>query len=188
MSIAGQIIVDADRVRRNWGWYVLLGIVLILLGGVALANPLGIGLATMLMVGILLIASGVTEVIVAFQTRGSNSIALNLLAAILEIVVGILILKRPGEALAIMTMLMTAYFLVGGVFRIVAAFALNVPGSGWLAVSGLVTTLLGIMLLSEWPEPTAWLIGTLIAVDLIFHGVSWIILALGLRKGTPAIS
>ena len=101
MSIAGGLNVDVDRIRKNWGWYVALGAILILLGGVAIASPFGVGLAVMVVLGILLIASGVAEIVVAIQTRGWQGIALNLLAGILEIVVGIVVLKCPVTSLVV---------------------------------------------------------------------------------------
>jgi len=188
MAISGGLNVDVDRIRKNWGWYVALGVILVLLGGVAIASPFGVGLAVMVVLGILLIASGVAEIIVAIQTRGWQGIALNLLAGILEIVVGIVVLKCPVTSLVVMTMFFTIYLLVGGIFRIFAAISLRIPGTGWLVLSGIVTTLLGVMLLAEMPAPAEWLIGTFVGIDLIFHGISWIALALGLRKGTPAIA
>lgn len=188
MSVAEGLTGELDRIRRNWVWYVLLGMILILIGAFAITQPLIVSLATMKVLGFLLIISGVAEIVVALQTRGWSGITLNLLAGILEIVVGLMILRSPVETLVVFTMLFTIYLLVGGVFRIAAAVALRVPGSFWLVLSGIITTLLGVMLLAAWPEPTEWLVGTFVGVDFLMYGISWIVLALNVRGSRPAIA
>jgi uncharacterized membrane protein HdeD (DUF308 family) len=100
----------------------------------------------------------------------------------LHLVVGAMLISRPvaaGEALAL---LIGSFFLVGGLFRIVAAMALRVHHWGWLLLNGAVTALLGLLVLGDWPGSSLWVIGTLIGVDLMVHGWVWVMLALGLRN------
>ena len=97
-------------------------------------------------------------------------------------VVGVLVVNRPLAALAAFSLLFVVYLTVGGVFRIVASFTLRVPGAVWLALSGLVSVALGVWLFVEFPQTVTWLLGTVVGVDLVFHGMSWIVLALGVKN------
>jgi uncharacterized membrane protein HdeD (DUF308 family) len=108
------------------------------------------------------------------------------LAGLLEVVVGFLVLRAPLDAALLFTLLLAAYLLVGGLFRLFAALALWFPGSGWVAFSGLVSALLGVALAMQWPSDALWFIGTCVGIDLILHGATWIAFALSARRlGRP---
>jgi uncharacterized membrane protein HdeD (DUF308 family) len=180
--LANGLAAGLEQVRRNWGWYLVLGVLLIVLGAVAIGYPLTSSLATVVFFGWLLIISGVAQGIMAFQVRSWGGFFLHLLAGLLEVVVGALVLRTPLDATLVFTLLFAAYLLVGGLFRMIAALALGFPGSGWLALGGLISTLLGLALWWQWPSSGLWFIGTCIGVDLILHGASWIALAFTARR------
>lgn len=180
--------IDLERIRRNWGWFLVLGTCLILLSFVALARPFYVGLFAVKFLGILLIVSGAFNVISSIRLRGMDGAFLNFLTGALEIVVGILMLKQPINALGALTLLLTISLLVGGMVRIFAGATMPLPNRGILILSGVISALFGILLLVEWPEPAEWLIGTFIGVDLMFQGISWIMLAFAVRRGVPKMS
>ncbi len=77
---------------------------------------------------------------------------------------------------------MAMFFLIGGLFQLIGSLTVHVPGWGWQAVDGIITLVLGVLVLSQWPVSGLWVIGLFIGIDLIFYGGAWIALALGLRS------
>jgi uncharacterized membrane protein HdeD (DUF308 family) len=145
------VLEGVDFIRRNWGWYLALGGLLIVLGVVALAYPLLTTLATVVIFGWLLIFSGIAEAVTAFQMRSWGGVTLHLLGGVLEVAVGYLVLQAPVEAAEFLTMLFAAFLLIGGTFRLVFALTHRFPGAGLLALSGAVSVLLGLMVALGWP-------------------------------------
>jgi uncharacterized membrane protein HdeD (DUF308 family) len=76
---------------------------------------------------------------------------------------------------------MSAYFIVGGAFEVIAPLVTSLPDAGWYVLNGGVSVLLGIMVLAQWPISGLWAIGTFVGIDLLFHGITWIKFALGVR-------
>jgi uncharacterized membrane protein HdeD (DUF308 family) len=171
-----------ELIRRNWGWYLALGAVLIVLGVVALSYPLLTTLASAVFFGWLLILSGLAQVVLAWQVRSWGGVFLHLLEGILEAVVGFLVLRAPIEAAVFLTLLFAAYLIVGGLFRVGAALTHRFPGAGLVALAGGVSALLGLMVALEWPYSGLWFLGVCIGVDLVLNGASWIAFALAARR------
>ena len=178
----------ADRIedlQRLWKWFLALGIALVLLGMIALGASVVVTLASVLFFGILFIISGVFQAVQAFRTRHSKGFFLHLLAGVLDLVVGLLLVTHPAVGALTLTLLLAAFFLVGGLFRIVAALSMRFPSWGWALLGGVVSLFLGILLWMEWPESGLWFIGMCIGIDMIFHGWGWVMLALASRAGRP---
>jgi uncharacterized membrane protein HdeD (DUF308 family) len=94
-----------------------------------------------------------------------------------------LLVTHPTAGALALTLLLAAFFLVGGLFRSIAAISLRFPNRGWALTGGIVGILLGILLWMEWPESGLWFIGMCIGIDMIFHGWAWLMLALAVRAG-----
>ena len=105
------------------------------------------------------------------------------LAAILFGVLALIFIVRPLVTAEVLTLLMALFFLVGGLFQIVGSAVLGFSGWGWHLIDGLITIVLGLMILAQWPSSGLWVIGLFIGIDLIFYGLAWIAIALGLRGG-----
>lgn len=145
-----------------------------------------LGFAT-LVFGWLLIVSGAFQSVQAFMVRTWRGFFLHLLGGILEVVVGVLIVSAPTAAALTLTLLLSVYLLVGGLFRVIGAFALRNARAWWVALSGIITVLLGLALWRKWPVSGLWVIGTFVGADLIVHGVAWAAFALTLRK-VPSVA
>lgn len=171
-----------DELRRNWGWLLALGIALIVLGIVALADAVGVTVVSMFFFGWILLIAGVIEAVQAFRHRRSGRLFLHLLNAVLSIVVGFLLLRNPLAGAIVITLLLAAYFAVAGIFRIIAALAMRVPRWGWALANGIVTFILGILVWSEWPISGLWVIGLFIGIDLMITGWSEVMLATVARQ------
>lgn len=170
-----------NALRGNWFWFVLLGIALIVLGFIALGSVVIASLATAVTIGMLLLVGGIAETVGAFWCRGWSGFFLHLLSGVLSIVIGVLFLRAPVGALLALTLLVASFLLVGGIFKIVAALSYRFGAWGWPLASGIIDLILGLMIWQEWPASALWVIGLFLGINLVFRGVNWIALGLGLR-------
>jgi uncharacterized membrane protein HdeD (DUF308 family) len=170
-----------ETVRSKWLWFVVLGIALIVLGMMALVMVEVASLATTIAVGSIILVSGAFEVGGAFWCKGWNRFFLHLLSGVLGIVVGILFLTRPGTAMITLTLLIASFLLVGGVFKIVASLVHRFPYWGWMLLSGVIDLALGLLIWQQWPDSALWVIGTFVGISMIFRGVDWLMLGLGIH-------
>jgi uncharacterized membrane protein HdeD (DUF308 family) len=170
-----------SALRGNWLWFVVLGGVLVALGIIALGSVVIASLAAAVAIGIVLLLAGVGEVIGAFWCRGWSGFFLELLSGVLSIVVGLLFLRAPLNALAALTLLIACFLMVGGIFKIVAALSYRFAAWGWSLASGIIDVILGVMIWQEWPASALWVIGLFVGINLLFRGINWIALGLALR-------
>jgi uncharacterized membrane protein HdeD (DUF308 family) len=170
-----------DALRGNWFWFVLLGIALIVLGFVALGSVVIASLATALAIGMLMLLGGIAETVGAFWCRGWSGFFLHLLSGLLSIVVGVLFLRAPVDALLALTLLLACFLMVGGTFKIVAALSYRFGAWGWSLASGIIDLILGVLIWQEWPASALWVIGLFLGINLVFRGINWIALGLALR-------
>jgi uncharacterized membrane protein HdeD (DUF308 family) len=128
-----------EALSRNWGWLLALGILMIILGVIAMAAPVVATIAVQIMLGWLLVISGIAEGIHAFMAKGWRGFLLELLSAVLYLGVGILLLVAPLQGALALTMVLAAFLLVEGIFKIITAFRVrDHRGWGWLLASGIV--------------------------------------------------
>ena len=161
----------------------LFGIVVLILGLLAIAAPLAAGTAVSTMVAILLMAAGVVRMLWAFKAGSFGKGALALLLGGLTLGVGIVILARPLVILASLALILAVYFLLDGISEIVCAFRVK-PAKGWgfMVFGGAMSIVLSALIWSQWPLSGAWAIGILVGVRLVFAGTAMI--ALGSAIGT----
>jgi uncharacterized membrane protein HdeD (DUF308 family) len=175
---------ELESLRKNWFWLLALGILLIIVGLVAMSSTFLATLATVVMMGTLLLIGGGVEVVNAFWARCWRGFWMHLLTGILYVVLGFLLVQRPRASAAAFTLMLAACFLVGGLFRILIALSQRFHGRWWVLVNGIVTLVLGILIWQEWPESALWVIGLFVGIDMLFAGWSWVMLALAVR-GMP---
>src|SRR5258707_15621660 len=117
-----------DEVKRNTGWFVALGVALIVLGTIAILTAVLTTLVSVMVFGWLLLIGGIIQSVHAFWVRPWSGLLLQLLIGVLNIVVGLLIVANPGAGALGLTLLMAAFFIVGGLFRIITAVRDRFPG------------------------------------------------------------
>ncbi len=160
-------------IERNAGLGTVVGILVVVVGFVALVSPLIAGLSIALAVGVLLIISGVSRLFFAFKMGSFGQGLLVFAMGVLSVVAGGYMVSQPGVALASLTLFLAAYFFVHGAFEIVWAFRLRpIKGWGWALFSGVAALALGIMIWRQFPVSGAWAVGTLFGVQMIFGGWS----------------
>lgn len=160
-------------IKRHAGVGTGVGILLVVAGLLALLSPLAAGLSVAIVVGLLIIASGVSRLFLAFKMGSFGHGLLVLLLGVLSIVIGGYMVSRPGMALATLTIVMAVYFVVDGFFQIIWAFRLRpIKGWGWALFSGVASLALGIMIWRQFPVSGMWAVGTLAGVHMVFGGSS----------------
>jgi uncharacterized membrane protein HdeD (DUF308 family) len=173
---------EAAAVRGRWIWLLAIGIALVVLGVFAISAPLVPGLSVVLCFGVVLMAAGISQAIAAFWTRNWSGFFVTLLAGIFYFVVGFVFVRRPLATSATLTLMIAAFLMVGGIFKIVTALVYRFAQWGWVVVSGIVAVVLGDLILSDWPESSLVVIGTFLGIEMIFNGWSWIMMSLVLRR------
>jgi uncharacterized membrane protein HdeD (DUF308 family) len=167
---------------QHWGWLLALGIGLVLLGIAAITRSVKATVMSMAFFGwLLLIAAGI-EIAQAFLVGKWAGFFLHLLAAVLFGVTGALFVWRPVISAEVATLFMAMFFLISGLFQLVSSLVIHLPGWGWHALNGVITSVLGILVLAQWPVSGLWAIGFFVGINLVFYGWAWIALALDLHK------
>ena len=162
-----------STIKRHAGLGVVLGIVIAIAGILAIVSPFVAGLSVAIAVGVLLIASGVSRLFLAFKMGSFGHGLMVFLIGLLSIVIGGYMISRPGMALATLTLVLAAYFFVDGIFEIIWSFRLRpIKGWGWTLFSGIVALALGIMIWRQFPVSGMWAVGTLAGIHMIFGGSS----------------
>lgn len=163
-----------EEVRKSWGWFLVFGILLTILGVVCVGKSQTATTFSILALGWVLAISGVMWFVSAFRAFTWRGFLLYLLNAIIRGVTGYLLIRHPEAGAAGVTMVLAAFFIVGGLFRAVGASAIRFPRWGWTAFSGLVSVLLGTYLFATWSATSTYFIGIAIGIDLIFDGAALI--------------
>jgi uncharacterized membrane protein HdeD (DUF308 family) len=182
--------VGVEELRRGWGWFLALGISLIILGMIAIGTPYVASIITMLVIGWIWIIGGAFQFVHGFWARRWSGFLLALLGGAVSIIVGMMVITHPGIAGVALTLLMAIFFVVEGVFRIVAAVMLRYASWIWGLLSGVINLFIGILIWSEWNRErfgAIEILGLFVGIDLLFHGWSYVMLAFAARRlPTPA--
>ncbi|NJE00327.1 HdeD family acid-resistance protein [Thermococcus sp. JdF3] len=166
----------------HWQWYLVLGIVLLVLGIVGLGILPFVTLASIAVFGVFLIIGGVILIAVAIFTRGESggTRMLQLLLAALYILAGAAMLEEPLLSAQILTFILGGAYFIFGIVKVLMGF--KTEGGGIVVFSGVIDFFIGVMILANWPEWSPWVIGIFVAIELIVAGASFIALSLGARS------
>ena len=180
-TIVSQMNETLSAARKDWGWFLALGIGLIILGVAAIFYETRATLASVVALGVIIMLAGVLQLVMAFQARGAGHVILYLLAGALDLVVGFVLIYYPGAGALAVTLVLAVYLLFGGIFRAVYSLWAQFPQYGWAVFAALITAVLGFLLLAQWPTSAFWFLGFAVGVNLILLGVSWTALAFRIR-------
>jgi uncharacterized membrane protein HdeD (DUF308 family) len=160
------------------------GVILVLLGLIAMTAPLFAGLAATIFLGWLFLIAGGVGLAFTLRSREAPGFFWSLLSAFLALVAGLLLVLHPLQGLVTLTFVLAAYFLVDGVLVIAQALAHRKELSGrweWMLVNGVVDLVLAGLIISGMPGSFVWVLGLLLGIDLVLGGVSLIAMALEAR-------
>ena len=170
-----------ERVRERWGWFLALGIALILCGIIALGDTFIATIFSVGLIGWLLIFSAIFHAIHWFRGREARHY-LDLFGFIINFVIGLILVLDPAVGALTLTLVLAAFFMVVGGMHLFTAVSSEIPHRGWVLLDGVISILLGFLLLIHWPTSALWFIGFAVGVALIFRGWAWIMLGLRLRR------
>jgi uncharacterized membrane protein HdeD (DUF308 family) len=164
-------------------WFIAMAVLFIILGILAIIEPGVAGLAVTLLAGWALIFGAVAHFVTAFKGSGTKQIIGQVLIGLLYLIGGIYFLTHVFMAVGTLTLLLGGIILAEGVIEIVAYFRTRLEGaSGWLLFNGIVTLLLGCLILFHWPSSSVWAIGTLVGINLLMTGISRLMFGLAARR------
>ena len=178
----------ADSVHRHWTLYLTEGIVLVLLGALAIVVPQIATLALTIFLGWLLLLSGVVGLIMTFMARAAPGFWWSLISAAFGVLAGGLLIARPVVGAVSLTLVLIAFFIIEGVASIMFAqeHRTQLPnGWAWMLVSGIVDLVLAVLIFTGLPSTASWAIGLLLGINLIFGGTALAAMALQARRMSP---
>lgn len=170
-----------ESLRQRWGWLLTLGLAMVVVGAAAVIITPAATLATVLVLGWLLICSGIVESIYFFQARNWEGMFLHLIGGILGIVIGLIVVTHPVAGALVWTLLFASFLTVVGIFRLVAAVRMRFPKWGWTVFDSFITEVLGLLLWADWPSSALWFLGFAVGLSLLLRGWSYIVFALAIR-------
>jgi uncharacterized membrane protein HdeD (DUF308 family) len=172
-----------ESVRHNWGWFLVLGIVFILGGIFAIAAPFIATLFVTVFIGASLAVAGVVQIIHAWRMRSWSGFLWQLLVGVIILAGGIAIYWNPFVGALTLTLFVAAMFVVKGIFQLMLAFRVRPhDGWGWLAASGVIALIVGVLIYSGWPFSAVYALGTLAGISLIFSGWAYVMISLAARR------
>jgi uncharacterized membrane protein HdeD (DUF308 family) len=148
------------------------GMLLIILGFFAVMAPTFTGIGVTILIGMMLLTSSIIEIVFAFKSKSFGQGILKFLFGAIGVIAGIIILFTPMFGLGVLTIMMVAFFLGAGILEIIHSFSMkDQDGWGWLIFSGIVSILLAIFLIAQWPASGIWAVGIFVGVRILMHGV-----------------
>jgi uncharacterized membrane protein HdeD (DUF308 family) len=170
-------------IKRASGWSIALGVLMIVLGFIAILAPWEFGILIVLVVGWAAIFNGGAQIIYAFSTHSGGRAILEAILGLIYIVAGVYLLMHPAGGLLALTLLLACFLLVYGIVALVLAFHMRpLPGWGWILLDAIVTILLGILIWAHWPPSSEWVVGTLFGISIIMSGVTRLMISMAFRR------
>ncbi len=178
-----------EMVRHASGVSILWGVLLIILGAAAIASPFLAAVAVNAAIAWLIVLAGAVHLVLAFRAHGAGSMVWKLLVGIAYLCFGVYVIAHPVLGVVSLTLLLASLFVIEGILDVVLFVKMRpIQGSTWVLLDGIVSLLLGVMIYMQWPSSSAWAIGTLVGVSLIFSGVARVMMSWAVRKGADSIS
>lgn len=189
MSVIGlrnptELAEELQRLRPLRPWFMVSGILMVVFGTFAIgwACLASVTVAATIVFGILMLITGVGEVINAFRAGRWSGRLLHLAVGVLYAMVGLMFIEHPERGAIQLTLIIAIFLMVGGLFRIVFALVERISGWSWILLNGLISLVLGLMIYKQWPDSGVWVIGLFVGIELILNGWTWIMLAAGLGR------
>ena len=171
------------HMTSRWGWFVALGVVMFVLGVVALGDVVAVTLVSAIFIGAAFLVGGIFQVIHAFANKAWGAFLLNVLAGVIYIIGGLLIMQEPVQGSVLITLFLLVVLVVGGLLRAVIALTHRQVAGWWmLLLGGLISVVVGNLLFASLPWSGLWVLGTLVAIELLVQGATWVQFGLSLRR------
>jgi uncharacterized membrane protein HdeD (DUF308 family) len=175
-----RLAVSANR----WKWFLACGAILLVLGLAGVSVSSFMETASLMVFGPMLVAAGVIQLFVAFLAEERKEAVLHFMASGLEAALGFWIMAHPLERVVDLVLVIAIFFLITGVIRLGRSLSTTAADRGWTAMAGVVALVMGTCVWLRWPDARWWFVGLCIAIDFLFHGMSWTALALSEKRTT----
>ena len=178
-----------DALHAHWVLFLTQGVLMVILGVVAFVAPTVATIAVDIFIGWLFLISGIFGLAALFSVRSVPAFMWTLITAALSVVVGAMLIWKPAEGVFSLTLVLTAFFIVEGIFQIVASITSRdaIPGSwGWMLASGLADLVLAAIIIAGWPLSAGWVLGLLVGINLITSGLAVVMAAFAGRSVVQA--
>lgn len=170
-------------VKKNWVWYLIMGIILIAFGAIAIGRTCTATKVSMVFIGWLMVVAGVTQIIhTSWKGRGWSGFFFDILTGILYAVVGFMVIANPGSTAVTLTLLIAMFLMFDGIFRIVGAISVQVPNWGFVVLSGVISFALGLLIWRQWPYSGLFAIGLFVGIQMVSNGISTVMLSLAAKS------
>jgi uncharacterized membrane protein HdeD (DUF308 family) len=191
LSISDMQHAVRDTVRHHWQLFLIQGVIMTILGVLAVIWPQISTVAVDVYVGWLFLLSGVVGLATMFLAQDVQAFLWLLLTAALSLFVGIVLLWHPVEGAVSLTLVLIAFFIVEGIVQIAASISYRdvFPDSwGWMLASGIADLILAALIIKGWPSTAGWALGLIVGVNLVTSGAAIIMVALAGRSVVRAIA
>ena len=179
--IANENIIQSFKQKANW--FIVIGIILIVLGCLALGYQFIATVFSVYFIGSLIFIAGIIQVIHSFNIKGLGQTALWAIMGILYIFIGLMSFFQPIAVSSALTLLISLLLTISGFTQIFAAMSnRNLPRWGWIIFSGIINIILGLMLMAGWPYDSIWVLGMFLGIDLVFQGFAYITIGSALKN------
>ncbi len=180
---ASEVAEFSAAVAEKRGWFIALGVLLIILGVICIGSPLITTIAVKIFVGWMFLIGGIAQVIHAFSASDWGGFLWNLLIGALYVFVGGWLAFFPLTGIITLTILIAAMFVAEGLIKFVMGLNLR-PEQGWfwMVFSGLAAFVLGLMLFFGLPGTAAWAIGLMVGINLLLSGWAFLMVSLFAEK------
>ena len=170
-------------VRKNSGWLLFMGILLLILGIVGMGMAGMLTVASIFYFGFLAAAGGVLLLIDSFKAEGWKSKIWEILIALLYLAAAVVMINNPAASAVWFTFFIAAFLLASGIFRIIIGFQIRneVETWGWTVFGGVASIVLAAMIFAQWPYSGLWVIGMFLAIEMVMQGISMITIAMAAR-------
>ncbi|QYY34930.1 HdeD family acid-resistance protein [Ruficoccus sp. ZRK36] len=176
---------DPEKSQKYAGWLKFEAILFIVLGVLAIMLPGLFSVGLSLFLGWLFLIGGIFSVIGALQAMKAKNFIWRLASGILTAVVGALVISKPLEWMAILTLIVAGYFLIDGIFKIIYGLrAMGVPGAGMAIINGIFGLIIAWIVYAQWPVSAEWFLGMLIGINLLMAGLFLLRVSGGIKKHT----
>jgi uncharacterized membrane protein HdeD (DUF308 family) len=178
----------SDQRSAVSGWSVIVGVLLIIAGIIAIMSPLFAGVAASLVIGWIILFSGIMHLVYAWSERGAVSILWQLLIGVVYLLAAFFIITRPLSGLVTLTLVLGFYIVFEGVIELAAYFQMrHFRASIWFLADGVISLILAALIFAHFPSSSSWAVGTIVGVSLLFSGWARLTFPMGGRALKTAL-
>lgn len=172
-----------ESYSKNWSRFMIWGILLMVLGFIAVSATAFTTLVTVMILGFLIFFSGCVLLLDTFSYwyGRDHGFIMHFLASILYLAAGVVLISNPEAGSVTFTFLLGILYVFLGITRILFSTSIRLPNWGWTLTNGILTLLIGILILGSWPASSLFIIGLFVGIDIFFCGLAYTMAAVALK-------